>query len=425
MRNFRSAAGAICKWCWRLVVIGVLFLNLRLYAPTPLVDARNGVSKDLLQQLAANRSAIDAGAPARMQLLFPEGFYFCHLFHGLAWVEVGLRDSSYVDEAIAEAKICLAKLESEPARAAFPQGLPPERGMFYSAWKCSLQAGLVLLQNAEDAEQLKHLRQECNAVAAVLRESQTPFPPSYGEVAWPCDSVPAIHAMCVCDHLTGESEYDDLIQAWLIEVQDRLDPLTGLIPHIAKLPDGRKTGVARATSQVIMLRMLPDIDPEFAREQYARFREKFFTTFLGAPCVLEFPSGTTGPGDVDSGPLIFGRSLSATVFIIGVAQIYGDQEFAEAVAHCGESIGVPWTSDEKKKYAAGVLPVGSIMVTYAQVARPWLAETEHCPELPWRIPAHWRWPIHALSLLVFIPSIVAILGIRLRAMKSRNPPKAR
>ena len=57
----------------------------------------------LVAQLAANRAALEAGSPSRMQQLFPEGYYFSYLFHGLAWVELGMRDKSHTQQAIEEA----------------------------------------------------------------------------------------------------------------------------------------------------------------------------------------------------------------------------------------------------------------------------------------------------------------------------------
>jgi len=159
--------------------------------------------------------------------------------------------------------------------------------------------------------------------------------------------LPAIHALSAYDRVMGEHRYRDTISTWLEDARERVDPETGLLPHTAELPDGRNVGIARATSQMIMLRLLPDIDPIFARQQYEVFRSRYLTTFLGAPCLLEYPSGISGTGDVDSGPLIFGRSLSATVLMMGVAQIYGDQQLADAIAQSGEAVGLPWTSQQK------------------------------------------------------------------------------
>lgn len=151
--------------------------------------------------------------------------------------------------------------------------------------------------------------------------------------------------------ITKEGRYSETITKWLTAARERLDPKTGLLPHTASLPDGRRVGVTRATSQGIILRLLPDIDPEFAKAQYELFRTRFLTTFAGAPCVLEYPSGVSGSGDVDSGPLIFGRSLSGTVMMIAVAQIDGDQSLANAITQAGETVGLPWTSSGQKNYA--------------------------------------------------------------------------
>ena len=128
------------------------FFNAHVYLPTPLAQQNDQVPKALL---AANRSALELGAPSQMQQLFPEGYYFCYLFHGLTWVELAMRDGSYTERAIDEAVWCLSKLDSLEGRRPFPPGLPPDHGMFYSAWKCSLRAGIVLLQEGNDQSQAR------------------------------------------------------------------------------------------------------------------------------------------------------------------------------------------------------------------------------------------------------------------------------
>ena len=65
-----------------------------------------------------------------------------------------------------------------------------------------------------------------------------------------------------------------------------------------------------------MSRVLADVSPEFAGEQYAVLRNHFVDYHWGVPGVREYSHGTDGPGDVDSGPLIIG--FSDTFAIIGV-----------------------------------------------------------------------------------------------------------
>ena len=317
-----------------------------------------------------------------------------------------MRDETHAGRAIDEALWCLSNLDSPEGRAPFPPRLPPDHGMFYSAWKCQLRAGIVRLQDGSDLQQLAELKKDCDAIAEAIENSETPFLASYDRAAWPCDTVPAIHALAVYDRISKESRYSELIQSWLAAARERLDTETELLPHTASLPDGTNVGVARATSQVIMLRFLPDIDAKFAKQQYERFRDRFVTRFVGAPCVLEYPTGVVGKGDVDSGPLIFGRSLTGTVMMMGVAQIYGDQSLADAIAQSGETVGLPWTFNGQKRYVGGILPIGDIIVAYAHVARPWFSSRDHFPDTEYRVAPYWRWQIHLLSLMVLLPPIV-------------------
>ena len=93
--------------------------------------------------------------------------------------------------------------------------------------------------------------------------------------------------------------------------------------------------------------------------------------------------------------------------MIGVAQVYGDQSLADAIARAGEAVGMPWTSGGQKRYLGGILPIGDMIVAYAQVARPWFSKREHYPDKTYRVAATWRWPIHAWSLIVFLPALLA------------------
>ena len=392
-----------------MLLVAAIFFNLRLHTTSPLASSDQTIAPSLLNQLRANRTAIDNGAPESMQKLFPEGAYFCYVLHGLTWVEAGLREPTLKPQAIRQAKWSLAKLDSPQCRSPFPSELPPDHGMFYSAWKVHLQAGVVLLQQGQDASDLDSLKAQCDAAADSLNAAGTPFLASYRGSVWPCDTVPAIHALRIHDHVTQQNGYDEVIEKWLRDVTERLDPETGLIPHTANVHDGQPGDGARATSQVILLRMLADVDAEFSAQQYDIFRQRFLNTFFGMPCVREYPTGVHGRGDIDSGPLIFDRSLSGTVFTIGLAQIYGDQQVAEAIATTGEAVGLPWTSQNEKRYVGGMLPIGDIMVAYSQNARRWLDGSLHQPNTTHVVSKFWRWPVHLFSMLLLVPTIIVWL----------------
>ena len=393
------------RWSWRLLLVVVLFFNCRLHWPSPLAQGNQELPASLRQLLNANAKVLKSDAPRQMQGLFPEGFFFCHALHGLTWVEAAQRDPSLIAEAIDNAKLAYANLKSQECRETFSSDLPPERGAFYSAWNVHLLAGIVMLEAGNNTDDFKkdlvELQRQCDDWQSLLQRSPVPFFESYHGSVWPCDTVPAIHAMKTCDQITQQDKYQSTIDQWLEDAKGRLDQTTGLIPH-SNLADGDQTGQGRATSQMIILRMMPDLDEAFARQQYTIFREQFLTTFAGIPCLFEYADGQgSSVGDVDTGPLIFGRSISATVFMIGVSQIYKDQEVADAIATAGEAVGLPWTWANEKRYVGGVLPIGDIMVAYSQNAKRWSDGEGQCPEQQSRLADGWRWKVHAYSSPLF------------------------
>jgi hypothetical protein len=408
-----------CIW-WGLLLV-VVFVNVRLYVTSPLAVAEDQLPADLIFQLNANRIAIDAGQPEQMQHLFPEGYFFCHALHGLAWIETALRDPALTEKALDEARLTLTALNSRNGKAPFPSYLPPDHGMFYSAWKANLQAGIVLLKNGTDDGDLTSLRRQCDTISDALERSETPFLASYDASVWPCDSFPAIHALATYDRVTKEDRYAQTVQSWLADIKSRLDPTTGLVPHMANLSDGQPATVARATSQVILLRFLADLDPKLAKQQYEAFQRHFFTRFVGIPCVLEYPRGVAGKGDIDSGPLIFGRSISGTVLTMAVAQIFGDAAVADAIAQAGETVGLPWTQDDRKHYVGGALPVGDIIVAYAHVARPWHVDRQELAVAPQPVSKFWRCQVHGISLCLLAATLYAR---RRRGIRKSPIPRA-
>ena len=416
----RALLGRAAYLVWCLLTLVVLFANVRLYFPSVLPRSDSDLPAQIPAQLKSNRRSLESGVPAEMQQYFPEGYYFCYVWHGLTWVEVGLRDPERSNEAIDQAHWCLEHLNSADGRAAFPESLPPEHGMFYSAWKCALLSGIVLLQDGRNEAELSTLQAECDAIAAALNDQETPFPASYHNQAWPCDTVPAIHAMAIHGRVTGDDRYTKTIKRWLGKSRKRLDPASGLLPHSADPTDGHNGTVARSTSQMIILRFLADAAPEFGRAQYEAYRNQFLTSFAGIPCVREYPAGIDGKGDLDSGPLIFGHSLPATVLMMGTARIYGDDHVAAAISQAGETVGLPWTSDAGKTYFGDALPIGSIIVTWSQIARPWLGGKEHQVDARAELSPFWRWPVHLWSCLMAVPVIIE----RRRKRKTQGPQES-
>ncbi|MEV4845549.1 hypothetical protein AB0K20_20345 [Micromonospora matsumotoense] len=397
-----------------LALVGVA----RLIAP-----ATGGVSRQppgVDRQLSYLRAALDDGAGEDAQAMFPEGWFFAHALYGLAWVETGLRQPSEErDAALREARWALTRLESPAGTAPFSPDLTPAYGVFHAGWTNWLRGGVLALQPAQrrDPAEVRRFADASTALAAAFDASASPYLVAYPGQAWPVDSTVAMASLRLHDHLLP-ARFDRTTRRWLDGVRQRLDPRTGLLPHRVDPVTGEPAEVARGTSQSVIQRFLPEVDPTFARDQYLRFRTDFVVSPLRlGPAVREYPRGLDGPGDVDSGPLPLGVSFSATVVTLGAAQVQGDRALAGALANYGELVGFPLDTPHTRRYAFGLLPIGDAFLAWSKTARPWVSAPPDPPPVtvaPW-----WRTPLVVLLLLAGV--LPWLLRRRFRRRRSSPP----
>jgi hypothetical protein len=390
-------------WLVSLVVcLTAACAQLRLYSQ---VDA-----DDVQAQLRFVRRALERGEGARMQARFPEGFVFAHACYGLAWVDQGLAGSAPRRWALDEARFALSRLTSAEGRAPYQATLAPAYGVFHAGWTNWLRAGVLLLAGDSDPALLAELDRQSAEIARAFDASATPFLSDYPDRAWPVDSVVAIASLRLHDRLRPP-RYQATIARWLAAVKTRLDPGTGLIPHRVDPKDGHPLETARGSSQSMLLRFLVEIDPVWAEQQYALFRQKLVVTRMGLPGVREFPEGVAGKGDVDSGPLILGVSASASVVARGTAAVHRDAELGGALSDTMELFGMPVRFGGEKRYALGLLPVGDAIIAWSHGARRW-SESGPAPSYPVLLSPYWRLPGHLATLLLI--GLLLYLNLLLR-----------
>jgi hypothetical protein len=162
-------------------------------------------------------------------------------------------------------------------------------------------------------------------------------------------------------------------------------------------------------------RFLVDIDPAFARDQWLLYRAEFRTAPLGlGPAFREFPTGTDGTGDVDSGPLILGVSFSATVVSLGAARTQGDDRLADALADYGDFAGLPIDTPSTRRYAFGALPIGDAFLAWSKSARPMVATTRPPPDPD---VSRW-WRLRLLTILFLLGTAPWLFLLRRRSVGS-------
>ena len=368
-----------------------------------LVLPRTDPTRGVVKQLAFLRAEIEGGADHAAQQQFPEGYFFLNALYGLTWVQVGLADPDRSVEAATEARWALDRLKSPDGTAVFDASLRPRYGVFHAGWTNWLRGGLIALKHS-DAAEIDEFTSASVEIATAFRTAKTPFLQAYPGQAWPVDSTVAIASLRLYDELVAP-RFGATSSRWVDAVKTQLDPSTGLMPHQV---EPQQAG-PRASSQSMIQRFLVEIDPAFARAQYEIFKDRFVAG-LG---VREYPKGVGGQGDVDSGPLILGISLSATVVTIGAARVEHDP-LADRLAREGDLLGLPVSGLKTKRYALGLVPIGDAFLAWSASARP-IAAAEQ-PEFEggsgW-----WRGP---WLLLIWLPALLLWGLLRSRRRRRRH-----
>ena len=359
-RGIRGAAGVA------LLVLAafVLAVPIRLAAPPP-AGARPDLDPRIVAHLRHLDAALGRGAATRMQGLFPEGFVFTHALVGLSWARVAQTDAGLRAESLGHARASLAAIRSDEGRRPFPADQSPPGGAFHAGWSAYLAGQIVAVSRG--ASEARAFRSDCARLAAALDSLPTPFPPSYPGAAWPADATVGVAALALHDRLFAP-RYAPTIRRWVRDVRARLDPETGLVSHSADAATGAPRGGARGESVVLTLRFLWEIDPPVARDHYTLFRERFVATRLGLPVVRAYPAGYRGAADVDSGPVVWGVGLPATVVGLGAARAAGDAALAEPLDRTLEALGMPVQWGGRRAYGFGALPVGEAFLVWARLA---------------------------------------------------------
>lgn len=382
------AARGIFWAAWATAAVIATIAHVRLWTSGPAETAK--------AELAFVGRELDRGAATEMQAIFPEGFFFTHVLHGLGALAA--------NGDVAAGERALAAIDSPEGRAVFPRGASPPYGVFHAGWRAYLLAALAEIAPAHAGERDAAI----DAIAAAFDAKPTPFLCAYEGQAWPVDSTVAIAAVARGD---TSGRHRATIARWILGAKARADSATGLLPHRADPETGAALEGPRASSSTLIVRFLLDADPAWARAMYEAFRRTFVDTVLGVPGIREHPIGSARGGDVDSGPLIFGISMSATVVGLGAARAHGDGALAAPLHQVMEAFGFAFEVDGERRYGLGILPVGDAFIAWSH-ATPMAISPD--PPLPDVVSGAWRLP--------FLAATIAVLGapIAIRVWRRRR-----
>jgi hypothetical protein len=378
-----------------LPIFLLIYINFSLYYTPSFVKT---INQDELAELDFLADELhNKAAGERMQSLFPEGFFFIHVIYGLAYADftatAGIPSNSELGKkAVKEVDFSIAALHSAEGKSNFLDKLPLENGAFYKGWSSYLMGRRLQMTGEYETVLAQQFKINCDAISQAIGETDDPFLESYNGAAWPADNVVCLAALSLHDRIFTP-KYTAVIANWMNRIKTHLDTKTGLIPHSFSLFDDKGIEV-RGSSQSLMLSFLPRIDPVFARNQYKIYKKWFVQNKLGLPAVREYPIGTEGGGDVDSGPVIWDVGGSASIVGIRAAAENHDFGLVKNLRNSIETFALATNFSGKKRHFFGALPMIDAFVAWANAEnQPWLEQQS----------GGIAWFFHLISLLIIVP----------------------
>lgn len=392
-----------------LVIVIILYLNIRFYYQPRWSSTSPQINQSVEAQLNYLQKRMHAGAAKDMQKIYPEGYLFLNALYGLSWCNLLAKTpvkSPLYKQGIEEVRWALRAIDTPTGRAPFSPNLPLAYGAFYRGWSNYLRGKYLELLPGMivDTAQAQIFQENCTQIAKVVAESKTPFLESYVYATWPADMVVLMASLAQHDRLFM-SQYGLLIKNWLKQVDKRTDKL-GLIPHSAHPYTGKVLEGARGSSQSLILNFLIEIDSNYARRHFERYKKSFLTRRTGLPGIQEYPKGTLGFGDVDSGPVIFGIGGAASIVGQRTMALYGEEDAAIGLRNSIEAFGLGWHWGKEKRYLLGALPIADAFIA-------WANSVEAIKEERLVEKRNWRWSFQ-LGLVVVLVSVGLMWRMRPR-----------
>ena len=143
---------------------------------------------------------------------------------------------------------------------------------------------------------------------------------------------------------------------------DWRDPASRLLYQSLDPHDGSPLDSGRASGTAFAAVLLGYGEAEVSRDLYRRAQASCAGSLLGFGYVSEYPRGSPGgAGDIDSGPLIFGISPSATGFLLASARRFDDRAQFTELYRTAHLMGAPVARQGKRTYVTGG-PLGNAML---------------------------------------------------------------
>ena len=208
-------------------------------------------------------------------------------------------------------------------------------------------------------------------LARVLAASPIAMIETYPLETYPVDNCAVAASLLLHDRAERTNRHAALYARWLTELQKRYTHASsGLLIQSIHPVTGEPIDQPRGSGTLLGAFFLGIAGEPHSRALFEAGRRSLHAPFLGFGMAREYlPDGPQGRGDIDSGPIVFGRSISSTGFLLGCARQHGDADTYSGIYRTVHLFGAPATGDGRLRFAMGG-PLGDAMMLALLTAQP-------------------------------------------------------
>jgi hypothetical protein len=292
---------------------------------------------------------------------------FCYF--GFACLNLAECDPESREETLREARWLVEALQTPRLTGFIGDHFGPpfgERFSTPSVFVHGLFLNLAVRNRAESGDQRFDplIHRIANALSQAFARSEQGVLPTYTNMWWITDNLPALSALARYD-LLFHRDLSNVKTRFLRSARAHYLDTNGLIGSYIDPLARRPLQCARGVEMGYALHFLKEVDPEFAQNQFALAKREFFRGAFGFAAVRELPEGVKVEPDVDSGAVVFNFGAAASGFGIGAAAVMGDKEMAVQLLKSSAWLGMPTYRNQELRYAA-MPPVGQAVILFGK-----------------------------------------------------------
>ncbi|HEU5074310.1 MAG TPA: hypothetical protein VFU02_09055 [Polyangiaceae bacterium] len=364
-----TVLGATCSWALPAPLAGHEAASYHYDAPEPQQALARGVSA--IVQKPVTERGFHTGAA----LFDREWVFGTYMMAAMGLGQVADLNRASRDEHLAVMQHCIDQLLTERVRRFDTdawgtdalRSLSTDQG--HVAYLGYLDLVLGLHRKLDRGSRYRDLNDAIsNALWRRYRASRSKMLATYPNEYYPVDNLAAIGALALHARVTG-ADRDAELEALVGAVRARyLDRTTGLL--IQRVDGhGRAVDAGRGSGTALGAYFASWASPALASSLHGALKHHLTRTPLGFGMVREYVH-EGGSGDIDSGPILLGMSISATGFSLASARVTGDFAHFEAVYRTAHLFGAPTRTGPNLTFVTGGPLGNALMLALMTAPRP-------------------------------------------------------